>query len=421
MRMTDTIIIGAGAAGLMAARELVRAGKTVLVLEASGRVGGRIFTVHDEGSGMPIELGAEFVHGDAKETTRLLDEARLATVAVCGEHYRSDAGKLVPIDSAWKRMATVFDYLNPNRKIDRPIQDFLDERPGGARLAKERELARGFVEGFEAADTTRISEKSLAGAGDPTEGAMHARRVVRGYGALIEFLARGMEDRIRQSCAVNRIAWSDAGVRVFDRSGAEHRAQSVVVAVPLTAIQDDSIVFEPEVPAMRRAAGLLVMGDVVRVSVVVKERFWEKKVDDLSYLHAPAGRLMVWWTQNPLQASLLTTWAGGPPALALAQEGDVEGIAIAELAAAFGMRRVRAEALVESIHFHDWTHDPHIRGAYSYVGVGGVTAPRRLARPIGDTVFMAGEAGESEDGGTVEAAIKSGKRAAKQVLGRLSA
>ena len=84
--MTDAIIIGAGAAGLMAARELVRAGKTVLVLEASGRVGGRIFTVHDQGSGMPIELGAEFVHGEAKETTRLLDEARLATVPVCGAH-----------------------------------------------------------------------------------------------------------------------------------------------------------------------------------------------------------------------------------------------------------------------------------------------------------------------------------------------
>ena|SRR5687768_17985323 len=86
----DAIIVGAGTAGLMCARELRRAGKQVLVLEASPRVGGRILTLYGTNAGVPVELGAEFIHGDAPETRRLLDEARLATVPVLGEHYRSD-------------------------------------------------------------------------------------------------------------------------------------------------------------------------------------------------------------------------------------------------------------------------------------------------------------------------------------------
>lgn len=174
----------------MAARELARAGKDVCVLEASNRVGGRVMTLYDTNAGTPVELGAEFVHGDAPVTTRLLDEARLVTVPVLGKQYRSDRGELAPQGPIWEKMAEVFKHLNPDRKKDRSFQEFLDDKPGGARLKKERELARGFVQGFFAADTTLISEKSLAQQGDPTEGATESRRIVNGYAALIDYLRR---------------------------------------------------------------------------------------------------------------------------------------------------------------------------------------------------------------------------------------
>jgi monoamine oxidase len=418
--MLDAVIVGAGAAGLMAARELARAGKSVLVLEASHRVGGRVLTLFETRAGVPIELGAEFVHGDAPETTRLLGEARLATVPVAGEHYRSDRGELSPQGPVWQRMARVFSHLDPKRKTDRPIQEYLDGKPGGASLRRERELARGFVEGFYAADATLISEKSLAQQGNPTEGAAEARRIVNGYAALTVHLEREVAGVIRLNLAARRIVWDENGARVVDQNGAEYDARAVIVTVPLPMLQDADIRLEPAVPALHRTACRLVMGHVIRVNVVVRERFWEEKADELSFVHAPTRPFTAWWTQHPVQAPLIVGWTGGPAALALTRRGDVEATAIAELGHAFGMRRGRMASLVESVHWHDWTHDAGTRGAYSYVGVGGTSAPRVLARPIGGTLFIAGEATDGGSGGTVEGALASGKRAARAVLRRLS-
>jgi len=415
----DAIIVGAGAAGLMCARELRRAGKQVLVLEASTRVGGRILTVYDTNAGVPVELGAEFIHGDAPETMRLLDEARLVTVPVLGEHYRSDRGEMSLQGPVWERMAPVFRHLNPKRKHDRSFEEFLADEPGGSRLKKGRELARGFVQGFNGADTRLISEKSIAQQGDPTEGAAETARIVNGYAALIEHLRLGVADAIRLNVAVRRVAWNDSDVSVIDQNGTRHIARAVIITVPLPMLQDDSITIEPEVPALRKAARRLVMGHVVRVTVVVKERFWDKKIDALSYLHAPTCPFTVWWTQHPIQAPLITGWAGGPAAVELMESGDIEGAAIAELARAFGLRRSRVDALVDSIHMHNWTLDPSSRGAYSYAGVGGASAPRMLARPVASTLFLAGEATDTSTGGSVEGALVSGKRAARKALKRL--
>jgi len=418
--VADAVIVGAGAAGLMAARELKRAGRRVVVLEASKRIGGRILTLYGTNAGVPVELGAEFIHGEAPETRRLLDEARLATVPVQGEHYRSDRGEMSEQGPVWKRMRLVFRHLNPGRRHDRSFEDFLAGKPGGARLKRERDLARGFIQGFNGADTRLISEKSIAQQGDPTEGAADAARIVNGYSALIEYLQRDLADDIRLGSAVRRISWDESRVCLEDRHGTQHTTRTAIIAVPLPMLQDDSIEIEPEIPVVRKAARKLVMGHVVRINVVVRERFWEKEADALSYVHAPTRPFTVWWTQHPVQAHLITGWAGGPPALELLESGDAEGAALAELARAFGLKRSRLEKLVDSVHMHEWTHDPNIRGAYSYVGVGGAQASRTLARPAGDTLFLAGEAADSGTAGTVEAALVSGKRAARKALEKLS-
>ena len=378
-----------------------------------------MLTVHPRGAGVPIELGAEFVHGEAKETTRLLDEARLTTVPVLGEQYASDDGELAPQGEIWERMKQVFRMMSAERKGDRSFQDFLDTRPGGRRLWRERELARGFVQGFNGAHTNLISERSLADQGDPTEGASDARRIIQGYGALIDHLAKEVASRIRFSAVARNVTWDDKRVRIRDARGRGYSARCAIFTVPLPVLQGDSMTFTPDIESIRKASRQLLMGQVMRVTLVMRERFWEKKADAISFVHSPSRPFNVWWTQYPVSAPVLTGWSGGPPAIAMSAEGDVENTAISELARVFGSRRSTVEAMVESIHCRDWTRDRNVRGAYSYAGVGGAIAARTLARPVANVLFFAGEATDSGSSGTVEGAIASGKRAARQVLERV--
>jgi monoamine oxidase len=317
-------------------------------------------------------------------------------------------------------MAKVFTYMSDARKHDRSFQDFLDGKPGGVALRAERELARNFIQGFNGADLARISEKSLAAQGNPTESAAEARRIVTGYAALVVHLEREVAGVIRRETTARRVLWKEGEVNVVDASGEEHRARTVIVTVPLPILQEGALTFTPAIPTIDSAAKLLVMGHVLHLAVVVRERFWERTDPQLRFVHTPTRPITVWWTQHPLTTPLLTAWTGGLPALELTRRGGVEETVLAELAHAFGMKRARAERLVESMHWHDWSADVHVRGAYSYVGVGGASAPRTLARQTAGTVFMAGEATSQGSGGTVEGALESAARAVKGVLRALS-
>ena len=95
MAKTEIIIIGAGAAGLMCARELAQAGKKVMILEARDRSGGRIHTLTDPHFPLPVELGAEFIHGELEVTHKLLDEAKLVSYKTGGDLWRSEKGRFI--------------------------------------------------------------------------------------------------------------------------------------------------------------------------------------------------------------------------------------------------------------------------------------------------------------------------------------
>jgi len=437
----DVAIIGAGVAGLAAARALGRARLRVLVLEARDRIGGRVFTHRDPRVPLPIELGAEFIHGAAPEIAEIVREAGLRAVEITGEQWRAEGGRLAPADRYWERMGRVLEKLDAGREPDRSFLDFVRTRPGGRALARERAMAIDFVQGFHAADAALVSERSLARQGSPADEEEDRQgRIIDGYDRVPAWLARDAGAELRLNTVVRRVEWSRGAVRVETRTAGGAgalivSARAAIVTVPIGVLQarppaPGAIELLPEPRAMR-AVARLAMGSVVRVTFWFREPLWESAArrrggaapGRMSFLHTPDPDIPVWWTAFPVRAPLLVGWAGGPAARALAADaatggpGAIEERALAALARQLGVSRRRAARAADGCWTHDWEHDPFSRGAYSYALVGGADAARELARPVDGTLFFAGEASDTGGHtGTVHGAIATGRRAAKQVL-----
>ena len=438
----DVVVIGAGAAGVAAARSLHERGVRVLVLEARERIGGRVFTHHDHETPVPIELGAEFIHGRAEDLNALLDDARLASIDGVGQRYTPRGGHLQPLNDFWEQLDRVMRRLPaltahsesrgpraPSRDIS--FHEFLHKKPGGRRLAKERRLALQWVEGFHAADPRVISAQALAQGGWPADDTEERRlgRVVAGYDRVIEWLAAPLAGHIRLGAVVTQVQWSPGNVvirvRLPDgRARFAIDARAAVVAVPLGVLKASppdigSIEFVPALTQKQSAVEKLAMGSVVRIVLRLREPVWADDDDTLSFLHSADRDFPTWWTAYPARTPILVGWCGGPRARGLSElrADELESRAISALARQLHISRHRLRSLVEAFWTHDWEHDPFARGAYSYSAVAGADAPSALARPMRRTLFFAGEAADTEGGtGTVDGAIASGRRAARQVM-----
>jgi monoamine oxidase len=435
--VVDVAVVGAGVAGLAAARALRRRGLTILVLEARDRIGGRVLTLHDPRLPLPVELGAEFVHGPAPLTHRILAEAGITTCDVAGEHWRARRGKLArtetwqPIDRILRRI----DRHAPDRSFD----DFAASLRGSVPAADLR-AARDFVQGYHAADTAQIGVRSLAppASGDdaaPTGAATKMARVLGGYDQLPRWLAGGLEGELRLRSPVTAIEWRRGHVQltVLRHPRAVQRlvARAAIVTIPVGVLaagpaEAGGLRLEPDPPRIRRACGLLAMGAVARLACWFRELPWSPgaagrdagRTARAGFWHLGGPAFGVWWTAYPMGWPLAVAWSGGPAAATTAQRSRraVEATAVGELAAAFGLSRRAVSSRLLATWMHDWQQDPCSRGAYSYARVGGAGAARSLSRPVEATLFFAGEATDvGGHTGTVEGALASGLRAARQV------
>jgi monoamine oxidase len=327
------------------------------------------------------------------------------------------------------------------RASDRSFGDFLLAHRGLP--AADRRAARSLVEGFYAADAERISARSLAPAPgeSPSDTIARVGRPLGGYGALAGWLARELGGAVRLGAPVTAVTWRRGHVelRLATTAGAQSPvvARAAILALPLGVLQapadaPGALRFDPQPRGLRRALGGLVAGDALRVVLELRELPWESggplrdaadAFAGASFLRVPGSPFPTWWTPHPLRAPLLVAWAGGPAAHALAACSPEEraDLAVRTLAQALHVARWRLAARLVGAWSHDWRADPFTRGAYSYVGVGGAGASGRLARPVERTLFLAGEATDEEHMGTVEGALRSGRRAARQVEAALRA
>ena len=426
--------------GLAAAARLAAAGLDVTVLDARDRVGGRVWTVHDPRAGVSIELGAEFVHGAAPPVMQIARQAGLEVVQSDGEFLTGLGGALQPADHLWTQMSRVFSHLNPARKEDRSFAQVLAAIPK-VRPA-DRRMALQYIEGFEAADPARISERALARSLNRTAGsAEHSARVLGGYDGIVNALAAPVRRRIKLGRIVSAVNWAPGEVEVASRSASSGRsfpsirAHAAVITVPLGVLTappgaEAGVAIHPPVPSRERAMRALAVGAAMRVALVLDEPFWlsrrfsarhgHRRFDDLSFLLAGADvPFPTWWTTYPAAAPVLVGWRGGPRAWTMSEKprDAVVHDAVRSAAQLFGMPARTMARHVRAAHTHDWIHDPFTLGAYSYACVGGAAAAAALARPVKHTLYFAGEHvyGHGREG-TVDGAIASGQRAAHRLL-----
>ncbi len=427
----DVIVVGAGMAGLAAARRLNASGRRVGIIEARDRVGGRLLSVHGE---TPIELGAEFVHGLPVSSWMLIQEASLSTYELGGEQFCYE-GALSRCGEEWTQTFDVLHRLDEwlagrPAGFDCSFQQYLDQAALPAALA---ERAAGYVEGFNAADRRRIGVAALTRQ-QRAEDAIESDRIFHiatGYDSLPRYLSERVlaaGATLHLQSEVTQIGWRRGLVQVEGRAGAEPfalHAPQALITLPLGVLQAKQVRFDPIIPTLDRGVSAMAMGAVTRISLLFKQPFWQTVAPGLSFLFAKSLRFATWWTSHPNQAPLLTAWAGGHAADARLASGQalgkaaVENMALEDLSTVFSMSTRELRTHLVSSHYHDWQADPWSRGAYSYAPAGSLSAADALSQPVEQTLYFAGEH-TALDGhwGTVHGALASGERAATQVLSR---
>lgn len=406
----DVIVIGAGMAGLKAAAGLQQGGKSVVVLEARERIGGRIWTERTLTS-IPIELGAELIHGDHAETWELVRAGKLRTVDVNRVHIHQH-------DDSWQPLSKVFNDSDNITLTDLPRNDesvmaYLtrhgikrEDWPAEVRLAEldidsaDRLSASSFV--------SRLSE------GAETTADHYANyRVIGGYDNLVTQLANNLN--IMREQIVTRINWSPGQVEVITSSGNVWAASAVVITLPIGVLKTRQISFNPDLPVEKWAA-IDAMGvcDIVKLHLTFDQPVLDKSVDVImDEKELPP----VWWNAssgyNSYTGQVLVGWAVGDIARHFIASSEAR--AIEEAVASLRRLLKRPNLTPTFAHMKHWNDDPFTRGAYSYIPPGAADGPSRLAVPIADTLFFAGEATDKWYS-TVHGAYRSGQRAASEVL-----
>ena len=426
---TDVLVLGAGMAGLAAARALRERGVRVTVVEARDRVGGRVLS-HIHASGTVAELGAEFIHGRAPELWALIEESGVQTTERTGTMLRedtpgalhdeeADAGESE--DALFAPLETLADLSE-----DVPFETWL---AASTLPAWQKPALRGYVEGFNAADAKVISARALGlqQQAEDASGGDRSWHVDGGYEQLVAYIAQRVRElggAILLNSEVRVLSWRPGLVEVELASGEVLRAARCVVTLPLGVLQRvntaGGLRMEPE-PAALAPARRLAMGHAARFTMLFRERWWleakalpREELEAMSFLFTPSRMPPVWWT--------LTGWAGGPGAAALAGRSawELGREACRTLAEVLHVEEALILGQLVATFSHDWTADSFSLGAYSYVPAGALDACSAITEPEADTLFFAGEHTDvSGHWGTVHAAIRTGLRAAQQVLGEL--
>lgn len=415
----DVLVIGAGFAGLRAAEVLRDAGRSVIVLEARDRLGGRALSKQTRG--VTIELGPAWLHNVAYNPVAARASALGLDVRPVDSSRRLYGPERRELSS--RRRARWIEQLQQAITLERrALAERADRSVGEALapwLASQREqdgLRWTIATEWEQRYGASVDELSLAHFDHGGQELGIDGRVQLGFSQLIERMAQGF--RIERSWPVERVAHSAERVEVTGPRGTL-RARAAIVTVPVGVLAEGAIRFEPDLPSGKREAlSRVKMGSVSEHYFEFAEAFWRPRDEWIGLLTAPAqpGRFAQWVDQASYHGRPILLARHGA---ALARELEGADDATLVRAATDALRTVFGAAVTEptAVHRAQWSRDPYARGTHSYLSVGARPEDRdTLAAPIGSTLHFAGEATARTHSATVRGAYESGERAARALL-----
>lgn len=459
-RMYDALVVGAGMAGLAAADRLTKEGSRVALLEARNRTGGRVWTDR-QFAGIPVELGAEFLHGDQVATWEIVRELGLETL----RWKKQDDSLVRTEDGEWLTMAQA-RAADPGLEISRSWElpqvlagRYEDLHSYLRRIGFDRKQLRYVERWFANAqgESARFlsAAATLRGLRRSGENGSGDYRLTDGYDNVVNHLAKGLD--VHLNTQVETVEWGSDGVLVAAADGATYEARTLLLTVPVGVLQAGSIRFMPELPDDKLLAlSGIRMGPVIKLVYRFAEPIAESEIMAIYSRNNPP----MWWSPSyrghgktaastsyrgpgrtagstpyrgsgqsagvtshcgPGSASegsqvwtAFVSGAGAASLLALGEQGALEA-GVEALGNDLGRELEPLDALLV-----DWPGDPWSRGGYSYVLPGHDGARELLARPA-PPLFFAGEATAQEhQSATVHGALVSGRRAAAEALAFLS-
>lgn len=416
----DVIIVGAGMAGLTAARQLQAAGLEVLVLEGRDRLGGRIWT--DRSLGVPMDMGASWIHGPDGE-----NPITPLAKAVGARLFVTDDDSVILYDTEGKAIS------DRDLVASEGEYEWLLHRVAAYGERQDRDL--NLAAAIQRVDANALNNPLLRyhltsflefDAGGPLDQlstwywdqdeAFPGTDVLfpDGYDAVIDYLARDLPIYLQQG--VEAISYDQSGVTISTNQG-EFSADAAVITLPLGVLQAGTVRFDPGLPnGMRQAMGRLKMGMINKVVLTYPRAFWDETLQYFGYTDPDRGKYSYFLNARTFSpAHALMTFGLGNYGLKMESQGD-EAIAAdvqQTLKRIFGGNIPEPEQVLVS----RWTADPWAQGAYSYAAVGSRPADfNALGASVRDVLFFAGEHTIAKYRGTVHGAYLSGERAAKELL-----
>jgi len=405
----DVAIIGAGMAGLAAARRVTDAGRTALLLEARDRIGGRAWTRPAEG--LALDQGCHWFH--SADRNPLVPLARSLGMAVeeYGELWarpwnkRKLGAREAEANAAWQRLEAAMAAVTASGR-DRPLSDLIAAEPVWGRF-----MAAAYS--WSAGDLPeRLSTLDLA-SGLET----HTNwRTPDGLGSMVQRFGAGLP--LQLECPVERVALARDSVRLSGTWGSVE-ARASIVTLPTNVLAAGGIVFEPALPQARLAAlADLPLGVNEKVFLKVAGTPFGPPRDfqaNLTFERVDCAHFHIQEFGRPL----VEAYYGGPYARELAEAGPaaMAEAAVAELVGEFGSAlRPHLSPLVAT----RWFDDPWTRGSYAYARPDGAGARALIAQPLEGRLFFAGEATSLHSSASLHGAYETGLRAADEALAALA-